>query len=515
MNTPAGWSSLTGKMVGLVVLAALSFGALLWLVVGPRTAATVAAATEPLVHRSAEVMRAGAHASAQLQAETLTTLIEHSTESRHATLSDLPLELYDGDSARIHAAIEEQDRALGHRLVENVGRLAAEMEARALVRIDAEAETLRQQQRQLAATMANELRTASLVLLGGAVAVLLGLLALGLHRLVVRPVRALRWAAASVAQGRLEVEVSARGDDEVAHLVRSFRTMVADLATSRRELEDKRNALGELNANLEREVGKQTAALQEALDGLRATQRDLALADRMASLGTLAGGIAHEFNNLAGGIAGCAREMLAREGNGSPQREPLEVIVRAAERAIDVTAKLLRFARPHQPGSATVEVASLLREAMALVQSQAREQRVETHPDLAADLRVRGDASALHQVVVNLFSNALQAMPHGGALYVEATRAQKDIVVRVRDTGTGIARGDLDRVFDPFFSTKTAEAATPGRGAGLGLAVSYGIVQAHGGQLQVESTPGAGSTFTIRLPAVTDGAVVPRDGAAP
>lgn len=494
------WSGLTARMVALVVLAAALLGGFMWFAVGPRTAGAVAQATRPIVERSVVMMREGAHSAAQAQAETLETVIERTTESRLATLADLPLELYDGDTARIQAAIERQDRALAHRLVENVARLAAETEARAVERIEVEAAALLERQRELAAGVADDLRASSSFLLVGALVVLLGLLGVGLHRLVVSPVHELRRAMAAVAAGRLDVELTARGEDEVADLVRAFARMVAELRTSRTELEAKRTALAQLNQNLETEVAKKTAELQQALDGLRATQRDLVLAERMASVGTLAGGIAHEFNNLAGGIRGCAREMLARETE-SDRREPLEVIVRAADRAIDVTDKLLRFARPAPAGSARVDLGALVREAIALVEPQARQQRVSTRAEVGEELVVRGDAGALHQVLVNLLGNALQAMPQGGELDVRGVREDAEVVVRVRDTGVGIARADLDRIFDPFFSTRAADAATPGRGAGLGLAISYGIVQSHGGRLQVESAPGAGSTFTVRLPA--------------
>src|SRR5690606_40637151 len=165
----------------------------------------------------------------------------------------------------------------------------------------------------------------------------------------------------------------------------------------RAEVDRQRAELAALNAGLETEVARKTAALQQALDGLRATQRDLVLAERMASVGTLAGGIAHECNHLAGGIRGCAREILAGETDPA-RREPLEVIVRAADRAIDVTDKLLRFARPRAPGSAAVDLAVLLREAFALVEPQARQQGVAAELDAAGEVRVRGDGAALHQV---------------------------------------------------------------------------------------------------------------------
>jgi signal transduction histidine kinase len=495
---------LTNKLALLVLAIALALGAFLALVVAPRTARAVEAGTEPLLRRSAEALESSTLEVGRTGTETLRTLIERTTAVRRAMLADLPLDVYEGDSARIGAAIEQQDTALGRRMIENVGRLAAEMDARAARRIESEVAALAEQQRQLAGAIADDLQRSSLFLLGGVAVAFLLLLAVAVHWLVVRPVREVTQAVAGVAEGRLDVALRPRGDDEIARLVRAFAGMVEQLRATRAEVESKRAALARLNAELETEVARKTAELQQALDGLRGAQKDLVLAERMASVGTLAGGIAHEFNNLAGGILGCAREVLAVETEAR-RREPLEVIARAAERAIDVTDKLLRFARPSPPGTSALDLGTLLREAMALVEPQARRQGVATRLEVAGELPVRGDGGALHQVLVNLLGNALQAMPGGGELAVRGWREGDEVVAAVRDDGVGIAAADLDRIFDPFFSTRGGDAATPGRGAGLGLAVSYRIVQAHGGRMQVDSRRGAGSTFTMRLPALAAG----------
>lgn len=507
-----GTLNLTVKMVLAVAAAALLLATFVWLVVGPRTAAAVGRGTEPLVAQSAATMRAGAREAVRELGDTLRTVIRHTTLARRAALGDLPLELHGGDPDRVRAAIARHDAAQSERLLENVARLATEMERRAMRRIDADTDALVAAQRAVTAGMAGELRDSSLLLLSGAVAALLLLLGLGLHRLVVRPVLDLQRAASAVAEGRLDVPLTPRGNDEVARLVGAFAVMLAQLRAAQAEVRAKQGALDEANAKLESKVVAKTAQLQQALHALQTAQRELVLAERMASVGTLAGGIAHEFNNLAGGIRGCARELLT--GEADPQRrEPLEVIERAAGRAIEVTEKLLRFARPRPPGKSVVDVAALVRDAIALVEPQARQQAVRVRGELAADLRVRGDDGALHQVVVNLLGNALQAMPDGGVLEVSSRRSDADVVITVRDTGVGMSAAHLERIFDPFFTTRGADAATPGHGAGLGLAISYGIVQAHGGRLLVESEQGVGSTFTLHLPALA--AEVPRVGEAP
>lgn len=498
-TNPTGTLNLTAKMVLAVTAAALLLATFVWLVVGPRTAIAVGRGTEPLVAQSAQTMRASAREAVRELRDTLSTVIRHTTLARRATLADLPLELHGGDVDRVRAAIARHDTTQGEHLLENVARLASEMERRAMRRIDADTEVLVAAQRAATAGMAVELRHSSLLLLSGAFAVLLLLLGLGLHRLVVRPVLDLQRAASAVADGRLDVPLAPRGNDEVAGLVGAFAAMLGQLRAAQAEVRAKQGALDDANAKLESKVVAKTAQLEQALQELRTAQRELVLAERMASVGTLAGGIAHEFNNLAGGIRGCARELLT--GESDPQRrEPLEVIERAAGRAIDVTEKLLRFARPRPPGKSVVVVTALVRDAIALVEPQARQQAVRVCVELAPDLRVRGDDGALHQVVVNLLGNALQAMPDGGVLEVSTRRSDVDVVIAVRDTGVGMSAAQLERIFDPFFTTRGAEAATPGRGAGLGLAISYGIAQAHGGHLLVESQQGVGSTFTLHLP---------------
>ncbi len=480
------------KMTVAVLVAAFLLASFWWFVVRPDTERALARGTAPLVQQGVDAMRAEAHTVSRAVGDALTTVIRHGVAARRAAFTDLPLELHDGNPARMVDAISRHDSAMSQRLVANVDVLAREMEARGQRRIDASAATLATMQQASIADLARGIRNSSLLLLGSAAACLVLLLAWGLRRLVLRPVDDLGRAARAVANGDLHVDLDARGGDEMAELVRSFVAMVGEMRASRR-------ALADLNGRLESDVVAKTAQLQQALDGLRAAQRDLVLAERMASVGTLAGGIAHEFNNLAGGIRGCAREMLAAEADGN-RRDGLAVIERAATRALQVTDKLLRFARPAAAGDAIVDLSQLLRDAVTLVEPQARQQEVAVGTEIAADLRVRGDESALHQVFVNLLGNALQAMPGGGSLTVGLQAANDDAVVTVRDTGVGIDAARIDRIFDPFYSTREREQATPGHGTGLGLAVSFGIVHAHRGRWHVESEPGRGSTFTVHLP---------------
>jgi signal transduction histidine kinase len=218
----------------------------------------------------------------------------------------------------------------------------------------------------------------------------------------------------------------------------------------------------------------------------------------MASIGTLASGIAHEFNNLIGGIRGCAKELRAGETDAG-RVETLDVMLRATERAANVTRQLLRFARRSVENIADVDVAQVLGEALGLVEPEARRRRVAVERTFGDGLVLRGDADGLHQVFLNLFTNALRAMPQGGVLSVTAMREGDEIAVAVADNGVGIAPEHLERVFEPFFTSQIRGDGQE-RGTGLGLSVSYGIVTAHGGRMAVTSRLGAGTTFTVRLP---------------
>jgi two-component system NtrC family sensor kinase len=245
-------------------------------------------------------------------------------------------------------------------------------------------------------------------------------------------------------------------------------------------------------------VGRKTRHLEDALLHLRTVQHELLQADKMASIGTLAGGIAHEFNNLIGGIRGCIADALEDE-TAAHRREPLEVALRATARATAVTDKLLRFARPRVEGPKAVSLRALVAEVVDLVEPQARHQGVALQTDVDEQLTAVVDANEMHQVFLNLLTNALQAMPEGGRLVIDGARDGDVAKVRVADTGVGIEPGEIDHVFDPFYS-KSRDHHGAHRGTGLGLSVSYRIVEAHGGVLSVESASGRGSTFTVALP---------------
>lgn len=229
----------------------------------------------------------------------------------------------------------------------------------------------------------------------------------------------------------------------------------------------------------------------------RKLEAQLLQSQKLAALGVLAGGIAHEIRNPLAISASAAQFLLEDPDDREFRRECAEKILAGIRRASVIIENLLRFARPGAGANTQpVELMSVVRDALTLVANQARLQRVETVAELSGHPTcVNGVPSLLQQVFMNLFLNALDAMPEGGLLRVDVERTGTEVLVRVSDTGHGIRSGEVEKIFDPFYTTRPV-----GRGTGLGLSICYSIVQQHFGAVDVESVEGQGSTFTVRLP---------------
>jgi len=254
-----------------------------------------------------------------------------------------------------------------------------------------------------------------------------------------------------------------------------------------------------LNRNLESEVARKTRHLEKALIDLKNTQKQLIHAEKMASIGTLAGGVAHEFNNLIGGIRGCAADILETEDLGDLQ-EPLEVIMRATKKATEITTQLLRFSKQKALKMQLLNIPAVIEDALLLIEPAARKRKVTVNRKIEKTPVINGDSDALHQVLLNLYTNALQAMPDGGEMTIVAHQVEKEIIVRIIDSGVGIPADRINRIFEPFFTTKDQEQDSFYRGSGLGLSVSYSIIEAHAGSLEATSEKNKGSVFTIKIP---------------
>jgi two-component system NtrC family sensor kinase len=246
-------------------------------------------------------------------------------------------------------------------------------------------------------------------------------------------------------------------------------------------------------------IGEETTERVEA-------NRAVARAEKLAAIGRLAAGVVHEINNPLATISACAEALESRVNDGefkeSPGiddlREYLGLIRSEAFRCKMITNGLLDFSRTRATEHALVNLGDVIASAARLLSHQQRSDNVKFEIRSPADLpHVSGDAGQLQQAVIALATNAIDAMPDGGVLRIEGYTSGATVLVEVSDNGIGIPQENITRIFEPFFTTKEI-----GKGTGLGLAVCYGILTEHGGSLDVQSTPGSGTTFTISLPAI-------------
>jgi PAS domain S-box-containing protein len=226
----------------------------------------------------------------------------------------------------------------------------------------------------------------------------------------------------------------------------------------------------------------------------------LSQADKLSSIGLLAAGVAHEVNTPLAVISSYT-QMLAKQLQGDPQKSGLlEKITRQTFRASEIVNNLLNFSRTSGTEFTDVDINKVIGDTLALLEHQFRAAKIQVHSELTPALSpVQGNSGRLQQVFLNLFLNARDAMPGGGRLNI-ATSNGDSVRVRVSDTGAGIAPEHIQRIYDPFFTTKTAPKEGQPRGTGLGLSVTYGIIQEHAGKIRVESNPGAGTTFALDFP---------------
>ena len=245
---------------------------------------------------------------------------------------------------------------------------------------------------------------------------------------------------------------------------------------------------------------------EEVTDRVQAN-RAVARAEKLAAVGRLAAGVVHEINNPLATISACAESLEARVNEGAfdgssaleDLRDYLGLIRSEAFRCKSITMGLLDFSRTRTSDHVTIDLADVIRSAARLLSHQKRTAAVEFRLEISEDLAyVSGDPGQLQQAIIALATNALDAMSDSGGILTISARNEADkVVLEVSDTGIGIPMENLPKIFEPFFTTKEI-----GRGTGLGLAVCYGILTEHGGTLNVQSTVGTGTTFTITLSAV-------------
>jgi PAS domain S-box-containing protein len=238
-------------------------------------------------------------------------------------------------------------------------------------------------------------------------------------------------------------------------------------------------------------------------------QEEILRMDRLVSLGEISSGIAHEIRNPLAGIKTTAQAMGEEMGKGDSKREYLNRITKEIDRLNDLLKMFFSFAKPQKPNLVFCNVKDVVNEITPLLIKDIADRGIEFGERYAPELpKVKMDLSQMHQVFLNLFLNAIQAMPNGGELRIEAepvyptpgspTQPAEYVQVAVRDTGHGMPSSILSKIFDPFFTTKA-------KGVGLGLSISYQMIKRHGGTIRVESQSGHGTAFFITLPLLDEG----------
>jgi two-component system NtrC family sensor kinase len=303
-----------------------------------------------------------------------------------------------------------------------------------------------------------------------------------IKRYVTRPVRELVKGTQKVAEGDLDYSISIKGEDEIAQLASSFSRMTSDLRKADLELV-------EWGKTLEQKVEERTEELIK-------TENQLIQSDKVASLGKLAAGVAHEINSPLTGILTYSSLLLKEKKEGDPDKEDLEVIVNETNRCKNIVKGLLDYARQTAPQKVLSDINQLVNKSIDLIAHQASLQNVKIEKKTSPDLpRIMIDLGQIQQVFINILLNAIEAMSEGGTLTIRTGMEGGMVVVRFTDTGVGIPEENLPKILDPFFTTKEQ-----GKGTGLGLSVSYGIISRHKGKLEVKSKVGKGTTFTVKLP---------------
>lgn len=298
-----------------------------------------------------------------------------------------------------------------------------------------------------------------------------------LSRRLIKPLRRMLDRVRALADGRYQPceSMSLNSESEIGQLEKAFEDMAGRIIETRARLEQ----------NL--------ATLQE-------TQEGLIHSEKMATVGRLAAGLAHELGNPLGAVLGFVHLLRRSDVTDSDKADFLNRMESELSRMDGIIRSLLDFARPAKVTPGPVNLAGIVDHGLALARVQKWFRGVQVETDLADGLPlVRGETNRLTQVLVNLLANAAQSMADGGVLRIAAGRSGQEVFMSVADTGTGIAEEDLPHIFEPFFTRKE-----PGQGTGLGLSVSLSIVQSFGGRIEVESEAGRGSVFTVVLPVETE-----------
>ncbi|MEJ2361266.1 MAG: cache domain-containing protein [Gammaproteobacteria bacterium] len=292
-------------------------------------------------------------------------------------------------------------------------------------------------------------------------------------------------------------KVSSR--DEIGELAREFDVMLDLLQERSEQLQAWADQLETKVAERTAELQRRNADLQRTISALRQTRQQLVVAEKLAALGELAAGVAHEINNPTQVILGNIDMMIAEAGASmAPHKQELDMIVQQVYRIQEIIRNLLQYARPDEYAGyiSEVDVNDLMNDTLKLVHHLRKSNRFLIDLDLKANIRIRINPLELQQVMVNLLVNAIHALPENAGKIQIKTRNWEDrgVAIEVIDNGEGIKEEQIGHIFNPFYSSKGQ-----GGGSGLGLSVSYGLVRRYGGNITVKSSTGAGTQFTVWL----------------
>lgn len=312
------------------------------------------------------------------------------------------------------------------------------------------------------------------------------------HRMVYVPLRDLEAGADRLSAGNLQQPIPIRSQDEFGQLAVSFNAMTEALKKSQHELE-------QWGSTLEHKVQEKTKELQLA-------EAESAHREKLASVGLLAAGIAHELNNPLTGVLTFSTLVRKKLADDSPEAEDLDLVIRETNRCATIIRRLLDFAREKTPERRFTDVNQVIKDTEQFIERPAYFNDIEIITDLGRDLpQIWLDEDLIKQVIMNILVNAEQAIEGTGRITIRSRVVPEGnspvvgsgpmVEISITDTGCGIPEKDRQRIFDPFFTSKGV-----GEGTGLGLSVSHGIVRAHGGMVEVDSKVGEGSTFRIYLP---------------
>ena len=329
------------------------------------------------------------------------------------------------------------------------------------------------------------------------------LISIFLSRSIVKPIQTLIHGMSRVSDGDLSYKTSVKSRDEIGLLGVAFNDMLMRLNKAHQELQSKTeelhdafNKISLLNVTLEKRVEERTKELREK-------QHQLVQAGKLAAIGQLGAGVAHELNNPIAGILGYTQFMLdivSKENLKIDEvytfKKYLQHIENGSRRCKEIVQNLLQFARKSPEEVVSVNVNNVVADTLSLIEHQLLVNKIEVIKNLAPDVKqVDGNRVQLQQVFTNIIINAQQAMPEGGKLFISTRNENGNVAVEFKDTGCGIPGKYKDRIFEPFFTTKM-----DWKGTGLGLSICYDIIKNHSGNIVVDSQLGNGAVFTIILP---------------